>query len=96
VPVERHTLGQAITDWLREMQHRPEPARHVILEDYVMSVADFQAALVCPVRLSQFGYKEKGLVTLKCTHPFHKTCLEPWLREYHTCPLCRTDIDEGE
>nr|CAD7415159.1 unnamed protein product [Timema poppensis] len=25
-------------------------------------------------------------------HEFHKTCIDPWLLEHHTCPMCKMDI----
>jgi hypothetical protein len=94
--MEQRILAQALAASMRENRPRPEPPRRVTVDDYVVSVADFQAALACPVCLSQFGYKEDGVARLKCAHVFHRTCLQPWFKEHHTCPLCRTDIDEGE
>lgn len=94
--MEQHILAQAIAESMRDNQPRPEPPRRVSLEAYAVSVADFQAALACPICLSQFGYKEDGVVRLKCAHVFHRACLEPWFEAHHTCPLCRADIDEGE
>ncbi|NWW76994.1 RN128 ligase, partial [Climacteris rufus] len=29
---------------------------------------------------------------LTCNHVFHKTCIDPWLLEHGTCPLCKCDI----
>lgn len=26
------------------------------------------------------------------SHLFHKMCVEPWLLEHHTCPMCKYDI----
>lgn len=36
---------------------------------------------------------EEGEMTLelKCKHGFHEECLRPWLKEYKTCPLCKTE-----
>jgi hypothetical protein len=28
--------------------------------------------------------------TTRCKHEFHRACLERWLEENNTCPLCRT------
>uniref|UniRef100_A0AAY4ERN0 RING-type domain-containing protein n=1 Tax=Denticeps clupeoides TaxID=299321 RepID=A0AAY4ERN0_9TELE len=39
------------------------------------------------------GYKEGEVVTvLTCSHFFHKSCIEPWLLEHRTCPMCKSDI----
>lgn len=28
-------------------------------------------------------------IVTKCDHTFHKICLEDWMKENNTCPLCR-------
>lgn len=39
------------------------------------------------------SYKAGEVVTvLTCDHIFHKTCIEPWLLERRTCPMCKCDI----
>nr|XP_046248604.1 E3 ubiquitin-protein ligase RNF128a [Scatophagus argus] len=50
------------------------------------------------------SYKAGEVVTvLTCDHIFHKACIEPWLLERRTCPMCKCDIlkalgveDEGK
>lgn len=38
-------------------------------------------------------YKPNDVVRiLTCNHIFHKTCVDPWLLEHRTCPMCKCDI----
>ncbi|XP_033907279.3 E3 ubiquitin-protein ligase RNF128-like isoform X2 [Acipenser ruthenus] len=38
-------------------------------------------------------YKLNDVVRiLTCNHLFHKTCIDPWLLEHRTCPMCKCDI----
>ncbi|XP_017543407.1 E3 ubiquitin-protein ligase RNF128a [Pygocentrus nattereri] len=32
------------------------------------------------------------LSVLTCSHFFHKVCVEPWLLEHRTCPMCKSDV----
>lgn len=27
-----------------------------------------------------------------CSHEFHKSCIDPWLIEHRTCPMCKLDV----
>lgn len=47
--------------------------------------------LLCAVCIE--AYKPGEVVTvLTCDHIFHKACIEPWLLERRTCPMCKCDI----
>jgi hypothetical protein len=40
--------------------------------------------------------KKKGIPsirTLRCTHSYHKKCIDKWEKEAETCPVCREYID---
>ncbi|KAL7886367.1 hypothetical protein AOLI_G00066620 [Acnodon oligacanthus] len=49
----------------------------------------------CAVCIDAFK-RGDTVTTLPCSHLFHKTCIEPWLLEHHTCPMCKYDILKGE
>ena len=42
----------------------------------------------CAVCLATY-LKDEELVTLKCMHVFHVSCIEKWLKKEDQCPLCR-------
>ncbi|XP_038063377.1 RING finger protein 150-like [Patiria miniata] len=45
----------------------------------------------CPVCLE--GYKASDLVrVLPCKHYYHKYCVDQWLIEHRTCPMCKLNI----
>lgn len=50
--------------------------------------------ITCMVCISE---KEVGetVRTLPCMHSFHKQCIDEWLRQNRTCPICKTDIMQG-
>ncbi|XP_030595875.1 RING finger protein 150a [Archocentrus centrarchus] len=39
------------------------------------------------------GYKPNDVVRiLPCRHFFHKHCVDPWLQDHRTCPMCKMNI----
>ena len=54
-----------------------------------------QAVTSCIICMEEFGIDDpKELVELDCNlhHIFHIDCLEEWLEQETTCPLCREEI----
>ncbi|XP_051514539.1 RING finger protein 148 [Myxocyprinus asiaticus] len=45
----------------------------------------------CAVCTDSFQHNEKVTV-LPCRHLYHKKCIEPWLLEHPTCPICKYNI----
>jgi alpha-D-ribose 1-methylphosphonate 5-triphosphate synthase subunit PhnH len=43
----------------------------------------------CSVCLSEMADGEKVSVLTACMHRFHRSCVNKWLRDHDTCPLCR-------
>ncbi|XP_075458171.1 E3 ubiquitin-protein ligase RNF130 isoform X4 [Ascaphus truei] len=49
---------------------------------------DFDHCAVCIE-----SYKQNDIVrVLPCKHVFHKLCVDPWLSEHCTCPMCKLNI----
>lgn len=47
----------------------------------------------CPVCLDLYKPREVIRI-LPCKHEFHKNCVDPWLFDHRTCPMCKLDILE--
>ncbi|ROI15815.1 E3 ubiquitin-protein ligase RNF128 [Anabarilius grahami] len=45
----------------------------------------------CVVCTDSFTHNEQVTV-LPCRHLYHKKCIEPWLLEHPTCPMCKFNI----
>lgn len=46
----------------------------------------------CSVCLSEFREDETLRLLPKCSHAFHISCIDTWLRSHTNCPLCRAGI----
>ena len=45
-------------------------------------------------RICISDYVDGGeLMVLPCQHSFHSSCVQHWLRQNTTCPVCRTGIN---
>uniref|UniRef100_A0A8C3X0U2 RING-type E3 ubiquitin transferase n=1 Tax=Catagonus wagneri TaxID=51154 RepID=A0A8C3X0U2_9CETA len=53
------------------------------------------SAPVCAVCLEEFSEGQE-LRVISCLHEFHRTCVDPWLHQHRTCPLCMFNIVEGD
>ncbi|XP_051716953.1 RING finger protein 148 isoform X2 [Ctenopharyngodon idella] len=47
--------------------------------------------ITCVVCTDSFTHNEQVTV-LPCRHLYHKKCIEPWLLEHPTCPMCKFNI----
>ncbi|WVZ05642.1 hypothetical protein V8G54_018988 [Vigna mungo] len=50
--------------------------------------------LTCSVCLEQVNVGEV-LRSLPCLHQFHASCIDPWLRQQGTCPVCKFRAGSG-
>ncbi|GMP23072.1 hypothetical protein CsSME_00000809 [Camellia sinensis var. sinensis] len=50
--------------------------------------------LTCSVCLEQVNVGEL-VRSLPCLHQFHAICIDPWLRQQGTCPVCKFKVGSG-
>ncbi|KAJ8245441.1 hypothetical protein GJAV_G00270790 [Gymnothorax javanicus] len=48
----------------------------------------------CQICCSSYAEGEQ-LRMLPCLHDYHVQCIDRWLKESSTCPICRVDVSEG-
>ncbi|KAL7607220.1 hypothetical protein Lser_V15G19323 [Lactuca serriola] len=51
-----------------------------------------KGALECAVCLNEFEDEENLRLIPKCDHVFHAECIDAWLENHVTCPVCRSDL----
>ncbi|KAJ9172379.1 hypothetical protein P3X46_015624 [Hevea brasiliensis] len=50
--------------------------------------------LTCSICLEQVNRGEL-VRSLPCLHQFHTNCIDPWLRQQGTCPVCKFQVGSG-
>ncbi|KAJ7951423.1 putative Ring finger protein [Quillaja saponaria] len=48
---------------------------------------------LCVVCLNQIYNRENSRFLPVCLHSFHGDCIDAWLKNHATCPLCRNDAN---
>ncbi|XP_039024763.1 E3 ubiquitin-protein ligase ATL4-like [Hibiscus syriacus] len=48
----------------------------------------------CPVCLSEYRCEDTLRILPYCGHSFHVTCIDIWLQQHSTCPVCRVSLRE--
>lgn len=46
----------------------------------------------CSICISNDEFTYKSWVELKCGHCFHRHCIDLWLENHRTCPICVQDV----
>ncbi|PIA42826.1 hypothetical protein AQUCO_02000343v1 [Aquilegia coerulea] len=57
------------------------------------SLRGSKEGLECAVCLSKFEETETLRLLPKCKHAFHVNCVDQWLENHSSCPLCRLKVD---
>ncbi|KAL0452070.1 UNVERIFIED_CONTAM: RING-H2 finger protein ATL34 [Sesamum latifolium] len=48
----------------------------------------------CTVCLSEYHEEDTLRILPQCRHSFHATCIDVWLQQHSTCPVCRISLRE--
>lgn len=51
-----------------------------------------ESDIMCSICYLNFKKTDQVIYLPECTHVFHSPCIQQWLKEHTTCPLCRIDI----
>uniref|UniRef100_A0A183C359 RING-type domain-containing protein n=1 Tax=Globodera pallida TaxID=36090 RepID=A0A183C359_GLOPA len=46
----------------------------------------------CSICLHEFEQSEELKILQNCNHNFHSECVDKWLKENPTCPVCRSYV----
>ncbi|XP_015885138.3 putative RING-H2 finger protein ATL12 [Ziziphus jujuba] len=60
------------------------------------SLKGSKKGLECAICISKFQETEILRLLPNCNHAFHIDCIDQWLENHSTCPLCRYKIDAGD
>ncbi|XP_051891777.1 E3 ubiquitin-protein ligase RNF43 isoform X2 [Pristis pectinata] len=94
----RNSLQQQTINAISRLATRRYRSRCRPLGHERQSSLDSQASSmsepVCAICLEEFA-EGQDLRIISCFHEFHKECVDPWLLQHRTCPLCMYNIIEG-
>ncbi|XP_072285829.1 E3 ubiquitin-protein ligase RNF128 [Pyxicephalus adspersus] len=87
----RHTRAQN-----QKMKRLKDEAKKAIGQLQVRTIKQGDKVLgpdgdSCAVCIDSFKANDVVRI-LTCNHFFHKSCIDPWLLEHRTCPMCKCDI----
>ncbi|CAI9303038.1 unnamed protein product [Lactuca saligna] len=90
------TLNLSETGSMRSVVHGLDPAVIATFPSFLYSgvkgIKIGQTVLECAVCLNEFQDHETLRLLPKCSHVFHKDCIDMWLASHVTCPVCRANL----
>ncbi|XP_037374279.1 E3 ubiquitin-protein ligase RLIM-like [Talpa occidentalis] len=77
---------------LEEDQHQSTGLTKVQIDNLaIRSFGETDALKPCSICITEFTEGNK-ILTLPCTHEYHVHCIDRWLSENTTCPICRREV----
>lgn len=81
-PISRSTLkGLAVTQYKKSADPVTDP--------------ESQEAECCPICFCEYAAGQQ-IMTLPCSHFFHKDCIKRWLKRDATCPICKMNLEPSK
>ncbi|KAH9260580.1 hypothetical protein BASA81_001047 [Batrachochytrium salamandrivorans] len=69
------------------------PTRLTAARAATTAVAEGEEEDVCSICLAEFAAEGELVRVLPCQHYFHPPCVDEWLQNRNTCPLCKQQVD---
>eukprot|EP01063_Lacrimia_lanifica_P019998 TRINITY_DN27383_c0_g1_i1.p1 TRINITY_DN27383_c0_g1~~TRINITY_DN27383_c0_g1_i1.p1 ORF type:complete len:293 (+),score=83.56 TRINITY_DN27383_c0_g1_i1:75-953(+) len=91
-------LHQMFTHAQGEQSNAPPPATDAAIagmETFAATEAHCVDGATCVICQDGYTPAEDTLARMPCGHVYHADCVTPWLRQNHTCPTCRTPLEEA-
>ncbi|XP_069767836.1 E3 ubiquitin-protein ligase RNF43 isoform X3 [Narcine bancroftii] len=90
----RNSLQQQTINAISRLATRRFQSRGHERQSSLDSQSSSVSEAVCAICLEEFT-DGQDLRIISCFHEFHKECVDPWLLQHRTCPLCMYNIIEG-
>ena len=71
--------------------------RLIIKQPYITGITkpyEGSNAEDCSICIHNDVFTYKNWVKLKCGHCFHRHCIDLWLENHKTCPICIQDVED--
>ncbi|MCL7028190.1 hypothetical protein MKW94_023148 [Papaver nudicaule] len=97
LPVHKYRATSQESEGSLQQQSSSSPAAesNQVHDEAQASVEAPEDELTCSVCLEQVNEGEI-IRTLPCLHQFHSNCIDPWLRQQGTCPVCKFKAHEWQ
>ncbi|KAJ8438459.1 hypothetical protein Cgig2_027139 [Carnegiea gigantea] len=96
LPVHKYKVGSSQSDLAATQQASSSSLQKQqdISIDVGNSKGSCEDELTCSVCLEQVNAGEL-IRSLPCLHQYHASCIDPWLRQQGTCPVCKFKVGGG-
>ncbi|OMO59041.1 Zinc finger, RING-type [Corchorus capsularis] len=96
LPVHKYKVyaPQSGDSSMQQASSSNSPQKNQDPNNAVGSMKSSDDELTCSVCLEQVNVGET-IRSLPCLHQFHASCIDPWLRQQGTCPVCKFRAGSG-